>query len=124
MSNPDGIHFKRWNEAFLRPGPECAGTWLYGAHYLAWGVVETKSSISDAPNVLSLYASEDYWHGKGGALRRYTLRLDGVISASANLEGGNILTEPSAKADPHPAETVNVARHSHGLIDRDYKFST
>ena len=87
-------------------------------------MVQTESSRSDSPNLLSLYASEDYWHGKGSALRRYTLQLDGFVSASANLEGGNILTEPSAKADPHPAETVNVARHSHGLIDRDYKFST
>ena len=78
-------------------------------------MVQTESSRSDSPNVLSLYASEDYWHGKGGALRRYTLRLDGVISASANLEGGNILTKPFAKADPQLAETVNVARHSHGL---------
>jgi hypothetical protein len=94
MSSRDGIHFKRWNEAFLRPGPERTGTWLYGAHYLAWGVVETESSLSDAPNVLSLYASEDYWHGKGSALRRYTLRLDGFVSASANWEGGNILTKP------------------------------
>lgn len=94
MSSRDGIHFNRWNEAFLRPGPERAGTWLYGAHYLAWGVVETKSSISDAPNVLSLYASEDYWHGKGSALRRYTLRLDGFVSASANWTGGRLLTKP------------------------------
>ena len=115
MSIQDGIHFERWNEAFLRPGPERSGTWLYGTHSLAWGVVETKSSLSDAPNVLSLYASEDYWHGKVSALRRYTLRLDGFISASANLEGGNILTKPFAKADPIPAETVNLARLSHGL---------
>ena len=115
MSIQDGIHFKRWNKAFLRPGPERSGTWLYGAHSLAWGVFETRSSLSDAPNVLSLYASEDYWHGKVSALRRYTLRLDGFISASANLEGGNILTKPFAKADPLPAETVNAARLSHGL---------
>lgn len=94
MSSRDGTQFKRWNEAFLRPGPERTGTWHYGAHYLAWGVVETQSSLPGAPNELSLYATENYWHGQGSDLRRYTLRLDGFVSASAGSEGGTLLTKP------------------------------
>ncbi|MGK0237016.1 MAG: hypothetical protein ACI92G_000473, partial [Candidatus Pelagisphaera sp.] len=50
--------------------------------------------LPGAPNELSLYALENYWHGKGSALRRYTLRLDGFVSASANWKGGSLLTKP------------------------------
>jgi hypothetical protein len=94
MASRDGRHFKRWNEAFLRPGPERPGTWHYGAHYLGWGVVETASDLPGAPNELSVYATEKYWHGDGSALRRYTLRLDGFVSASADWKGGQLLTKP------------------------------
>ena len=68
------------NEAFLRPGIERPGSWQYGAQYIGWHVVETKSALPGAPNELSLYATESYWHGTGSALRRYTLRLDGFVS--------------------------------------------
>ena len=94
MTSRDGVHFKRWDTAFLRPGPERPGTWHYGAHNLAWGIVETRSDLPGAANELSIYASEDYWHGKGSAVRRYTLRLDGFVSASANWNGGTLLTKP------------------------------
>ena len=94
MASRDGRLFKRWNEAFLSPGPERPGTWHYGAHYLGWGVVETASDLPGAPNELSVYATEKYWHGEGSALRRYTLRLDGFVSASAGWEGGQLLTKP------------------------------
>lgn len=94
MASRDGVHFERWNEAFLRPGPERPSTWLYGHQYIAWHAVETKSSLPGAPNELSLYASEGSWHGDGNAIRRYTLRLDGFVSVSAGWKGGRILTRP------------------------------
>ena len=94
MASRDGYHFKRWNEGFLRPGPERPGTWHYGSPSLAWGLIETPSSLPGAPNELSLYATENYWHGKGSSLRRYTLRLDGFVSASAKWNGGSLLTKP------------------------------
>ena len=47
MASRDGVKFKRWNEAFLRPrhraGP---GAWHYGHQYIAWHVVETKSALA------------------------------------------------------------------------------
>ena len=90
MASRDGRQFHRWNEAFLRPGPERPETWHYGHQYIAWHVVETTSARSGAANELSLYATEGYWHGKGSELRRYTLRLDGFVSlhgpAGANHE--------------------------------------
>ncbi len=94
MSSRDGVRFNRWNEAFLPPGPERPGTWNYGHQYIAWHAVETKSSLAGAPNELSLYAVESYWTGKGSALRRYTLRLDGFVSAHAPRSGGELITKP------------------------------
>jgi len=94
MASRDRVRFKRWNEAFLRPGIERPGTWQYGQQYIAWHVVETKSSLPGAPNELSLYATEGYWHGKGGILRRYTLRLDGFVSIHGSMEGGEFVSKP------------------------------
>lgn len=94
MTSRDGVTFHRWPEAFLRPGPERPGTWLYGHQYIAWHVVETASSLPGAPRELSLYAPEGYWMGPGNALRRYTLRLDGFVSVHAPMSGGEIVTKP------------------------------
>ncbi|MBT3379013.1 MAG: hypothetical protein HN742_11870 [Lentisphaerae bacterium] len=94
MAGRDGVTFKRWNEAFLRPGPERPGTWSYGHQYIACNVVETASSLPGAPPELSLYAGEDYWIGSGSAVRRYSLRLDGFVSVSAPMSGGSLLTKP------------------------------
>ncbi len=93
MASRDGVRFKRWNEAFLRPGVERTGTWNYGHQYMGWHVVETKSALEGAPNELSMYASENYWLGHSSRLRRYTLRLDGFVSANAPMSGGELLTK-------------------------------
>jgi len=94
MTSRDGRAFHRWQEAFMRPGIERSGTWNYGQQYTTWHPVETPSSLEGAPNELSLYATEDYWTGKGTKLRRYTLRLDGFISVSAPMNGGELITKP------------------------------
>jgi hypothetical protein len=95
MSSRDGTKFHRWNEAFLRPGPERPETWHYGHQYIAWHLVETKSSLAGAADELSLYATESYWHGKGSEVRRYTLRLDGFVSVNGSTDDGNeLVTKP------------------------------
>jgi hypothetical protein len=94
MASRNGVHFERWNEAFLRPGPQRPDTWLYGHIYIAWHAVETKSSLPGAPNELSLYASEGSWIGDSNAMRRYTLRLDGFVSINAGWKGGELITKP------------------------------
>lgn len=94
MASRDGVSFKRWNESFLPPGIERPGTWHYGHQYIGWHVVETKSALEGAPNELSLYAGESYWTDNSSALRRYTLRLDGFVSARAPMSGGELLTKP------------------------------
>jgi hypothetical protein len=51
--------------------------------------------LEGAPNELSLYATEGVWpEKKCNALRRYTLRLDGFVSAHASAKGGELLTRP------------------------------
>jgi len=95
MASRDGVLFKRWNEAFMRPGIERTGTWNYGHHCLAWTIVETKSALEGgAPNELSFYSVESYWTDLSSELRRYTLRLDGFVSVYAPMKGGEIITKP------------------------------
>ena len=94
MASRDGVRFKRWNEAFLRPGIERPGSWNYGHQYLAWHLVETAPDLDGAPPELSLYACESYWTGTSSAVRRYSLRLDGFVSVSAPMRGGELVTTP------------------------------
>lgn len=114
MSSRDGVHFQRWNEAFLRPGPQRPGTWQYGQQYTAWHVVETKSALAGAPSELSLYAPESYWTGDSSQLRRYTLRADGFVSVSAVFSGGTLSTRPLIFAGKRL--TVNFSTGAAGSI--------
>jgi len=94
MTSRDGLTFHRWREAFLRPGLRLKDNWKYGDNYIAWHVVETRSHLPNSPNELSLYATEGYWTGTSTHIRRYTLRLDGFVSVSAPMSGGEVLTRP------------------------------
>jgi hypothetical protein len=94
MTSRDGVQFRRWNEAFLRPGPRRQGSWVYGDNLIFWGMVETASTLGDAPNELSIYAPEDYWQGEAVSFRRLTLRIDGFVSLRAPAQGGELLTKP------------------------------
>ncbi len=94
MSSRDGIRFNRWSEAFIRPGPRQRESWVYGDNFVVWGMFQTPAVTEDAPDELSLLAVEGYWEGEDTALRRYTLRLDGFVSASAPYAGGELITRP------------------------------
>ena len=92
MTSRDGLHFRRWREGFMRPGPH-SGRWWNENNCIAWGLIETKSHIQGAPNELSFFANEYYSDPKRSNLRRYTLRLDGFVSLHAG-EKGEVLTKP------------------------------
>ena len=94
MSSRDGFNFKRWGEAFIRPGLRPQDNWVYGDNCIGWGILETESDLPGAPNELSIYATESYWTGNSMNLRRYTLRLDGFVSVQAPLSGGEFVTKP------------------------------
>lgn len=114
MASRDGVKFKRWNEAFLRPGIQREGTWNYGHQYIAWHLVETKSPLDGAPNELSLYAGENYWTGNSSAVRRYVLRLDGFVSVNAPMKGGELVTKPLAFAGK--SLSLNFATSAAGSV--------
>ena len=92
MTSRDGIHFKRWQDAFIRPGPQRGRWWNENSH-VAWGILVTKSHIAGVPDELSIYSNEDY-ATETCAQRRYTLRMDGFVSVHASHTGGEMLTRP------------------------------
>ena len=94
MTSRDGVTFKRWPEAFIRPGPRQRESWVYGDNLVFWGMLELPSHLEDAPNELSLYAADGYWEGVDAGFRRYTLRVDGFVSASASAAGGELIMRP------------------------------
>lgn len=94
MTSRDGRHFHVWPESFLRPGLRATDSWFYGDDYQNWGLVETRSAIADAPRELSVYVTESTMQDRPAYLRRYTLRVDGFVSATAPLAGGELVTGP------------------------------
>ncbi|MBQ10013.1 MAG: hypothetical protein CMJ45_00480 [Planctomyces sp.] len=94
MTSRDGLTFKRWGEAILRPGPSRTGSWVYGDNIIAWGMLSTRSDLPQAPRELSIFAAESYWSGKSLNLRRYSIRTDGFVSMQAPLAGGEFVTRP------------------------------
>jgi hypothetical protein len=94
MSSRDGKKWKRWDEAFLRPGPEREYNWVYGDCYPALGMVETPSHLPYAPNELSMYSFDNHWAKIPTKLRRYAIRIDGFVSCSAPYKPCKIVTRP------------------------------
>ncbi|MGM0532746.1 MAG: hypothetical protein ACQER7_15465, partial [Bacteroidota bacterium] len=93
MSSRDGRTFHRRREAFIRPGL-LPGKWQNRSNYIWWGLVETESPYDEGPDQLSLYVNEGYYEGESSRIRRYTLRIDGFVSLSAPMEGGEMVTKP------------------------------
>src|SRR5580704_9664317 len=93
MTSRDGRTFHRWDEAFLRPGPERRHNWLYGDCYQNLGLLETATDDPLAPPELSIYSVEDNWK-RATRLRRHTLRIDGFASLHARQKTGEMVTKP------------------------------
>ena len=93
MTSRDALKFNVWPESFIRPGLRLRNNWFYGDNYQNWGIVETKSTIEDAPDELSFYANEASHQGDSNRWRRYTLRIDGFVSVRAPLAGGEFVTK-------------------------------
>ena len=91
MTSRDGVNFKRWTEAFIRPGL-WRERWVNRNNMTAWGVVETASSTPGVARELSIYSTEGYYETETAKLRRFSLRLDGFVSLQAPLGGGEVVT--------------------------------
>lgn len=113
MSSRDGLHFKRWGEAWLRPGPQ-QERWVNRNNFVAWGILETAATVAGVPNELSFYSMEGYYRGDSCQLRRYTLRLDGFVSARAPLAGGELVTKPLRFSGQHLQ--INAATSAAGSV--------
>lgn len=94
MSSRDGKKWKRWDEAFMTPGPEREYNWVYGDCYPALGMIETPGSLPFAPNEISMYAFENHWAKIPTNLRRYSMRVDGFVSYNAPYKPARIVTRP------------------------------
>jgi hypothetical protein len=94
MCSRDGRRWQRWDEAFLRPGPERDYNWVYGDCYPAVGMIETPSHLSGAPPELSMYAFDNHWGAIPTELRRYTIRIDGFVSYRATFKPQRVVTKP------------------------------
>jgi hypothetical protein len=93
MTSRDGHTFCRWDEAFIRPGPQRHDNWVYGDGYQNLGLLETPVEDPTAPPELSFYVGEDHWKGPS-RLRRHTIRIDGFISLHARQKPGEVVTRP------------------------------
>jgi hypothetical protein len=93
MTSRDGRTFHRWDEPFLRPGPEHKDNWLYGDCYPSLGFLETAAEVPTASRELSIYLGEGHWKHTNRA-RRYTLRIDGFVALHARQKAGELLTKP------------------------------
>jgi len=94
MASRDGRTFSVWPESFIRPGLRLKGHWFYGDNYQNWGLVETRSVQPDTPNEISIYVNENAAQGEPCLHRRYCLRIDGFVSVTAPLSGGELLCKP------------------------------
>jgi len=61
-----------------------------------------------------LYATEGYWEGTCTSIRRLTIRVDGFVSASASLAGGELVTKPIRFAGGNL--TLNFATSGAGSV--------
>ena len=117
MTSRDGIRFHRWDEAFLRPGPQASpadSRWMYGDNYQNYGLYETPSGLHAGPNELSMLFGEGYWREGETRLRRYSVRLDGFVSVQAPYTGGEIITKPLRYSGNRL--TINYATSAAGSI--------
>ena len=118
MASRDGEHFKRWREAFQRPGP-MPSRWLNRNNMIAWGTLFTDSPFPGCPKEISLFSSESY-SGIGPAkTRRMTIRQDGYVSIRAPGTGGTLTLRPmrfSKSATGSIRLIVNAATAAFGGI--------
>lgn len=93
MCSRDGKTWTRYEEAFLRPGPEFPNNWVYGSCYPNVGLIESPSRVKGADNEWSLYCNDNHWMGIPAELFRLTLRKDGFVSLHAGIQPQRIVTK-------------------------------
>lgn len=88
----DGQKFVRYDEAFLRPGPQRPGSWVYGSCYPGAFVIPTQAADGSGEE-LSIYVPHGHMTGKPKKLERYTIRIDGFVSRHATFKEQKVVTK-------------------------------
>ncbi|HEV7406344.1 MAG TPA: hypothetical protein VGO11_25570 [Chthoniobacteraceae bacterium] len=88
MTSRDGVRFRRWSDALI---PITAPQDRDGnrSNYMTNGLLPLPGQDRE----LSVYATEAYYAGPGGRVRRFVYRMDGFVSARAEAHG-TLLTKP------------------------------
>ncbi len=87
MSSRDGVHFRRFADPVIPvTAPQDRGG--NRSNYMTWGLVR----LPGDDRHWSVYATEAYYRGPAGRLRRFTYRLDGFVSVRASQ--GELVTKP------------------------------
>ena len=94
MSSRDGLVFHRWTDPVIPMTAPKDRDWNR-SNYMAWGMLNLSppSEGRVRGGELSVYATEAYYKGPAGRLRRFTYRTDGFVSVNAGA-GGELLTKP------------------------------
>ncbi len=88
MSSRDGVLFRRWPQELI---PITAPQDRDGnrSNYMAWGLLQLPGQERE----LSVYATEAYYAGPAGRLRRFAFRTDGFVSVHAAGQA-SLITKP------------------------------
>lgn len=88
----DGQKFVRYDEAFMRPGPQRPGSWVYGSCYPGAFVIPTPAADGSGDE-LSMYVPHGHMTGKPAKLERFTIRIDGFVSRHATFKEQKVVTK-------------------------------
>lgn len=94
MSSRDGKNWARFDQAFLRPGPEYPTNWVYGSCYPCVGMIKTPSRIPGGDDLLKLFVYRNHWSGEPTVLESYAIRQEGFVSRHADAEERVLVTKP------------------------------
>jgi hypothetical protein len=109
MTSRDGTGFQRWPEPLI---PVTAPEDRAGnrSNYMAWGLVQLPGQDRE----YSVYATEAYYKGKAGRVRRFVYRVDGFVSVRADENGGEVVTKPFTFQGKQL--TINFATRPQGRV--------
>ena len=88
----DGQKFVRYDEAFMRPGPQRPGSWVYGSCYPGAFVIPTPAADGSGDE-LSIYRPLGHMTGRPAKLERFTIRIDGFVSRHATFKEQKVVTK-------------------------------
>ena len=98
MYSKDGLRFRRDGGAFAAPEYEEGRNWYYGDCYFSHGLIETVSDENPEVTEYSMFTGQGY-RQRAIEFVRYTVRLDGFYSLSADYCGGEFMTVPMTLGD-------------------------